>query len=85
MCILIITIDASVINFMQFTCFSNCGSNVVDTVNPADASTDNLNECCNTASTNSGYGENTALCITACKFCYNHFISLHIPASYIPT
>ena len=59
-------------------CYSNCGlinsdGDVVDIDNPDDAyeSINDVNECCNTVSTTTGYGI-PGTCITACKFSYNH-------------
>ena len=89
MCIPIIIIDLSVTNPLPLTCYSNCGlvnldGDVVDMVNPSDMSDDDFNGCCDTSSTTSGYGiTGTPTCIGICKFCYNHYISLHIPATYI--
>ena len=88
MCILIITIDESVRNFFELTCYSNCGiinadNDEKDIVNPADKTIRNYNGCCNNVETTSGFSlESSAICTTACKFCYkciyNYYISLHI-------
>ena len=83
MCILTIIIDESVINSMEISCFLNCGSIFPKLVNLNDQSLNDFNECCNTISRTSGYGTTQATCTTACKFCYNHYIPIHIIAIYL--
>ena len=86
MCIPNIITDESVINTVQLTCYSMCGSDMVDADNNSmDTTTNDFNGCCNSVSTTSGYSA-TALstCTTVCKFYYNHYISLYILAIYLP-
>ena len=83
MCVLIIIIDGSVINSFGIECYSNCDSDMLDTTNSVDTSPNDFNGCCNSVSTTSGYGSTSINCDAACKLCYNHYISLHIPATYL--
>ena len=85
MCIIIIIIDGSVTNPAEIICFSNCGSNVQDTDNFDDVTNNDFNECCNSVSRTSGYGDNIQSCLVACKFCYNDYISIHMYISCILT
>ena len=78
---IIIIIDSSVTSSMQLTCYSDCDSDLVDTNNPLDDTINDFNGCCNSVSLTSGSGFTD--CFLACKFCYNHCISLHIPAIYL--
>ena len=83
MCIPIIITDESITNPTNITCYSICDSDVIDTDNMTDTFTDDVNECCNSASRTSGFGDDESGCTKACKFYYNHCISLHILAIYI--
>ena len=75
-------IDESITNSLQLACFSTCdlsnsNNNVQDML---DQFTGDLNSCCNSVSTTSGYGvreRGTTPCTTLCKFCCNH-ISLQL-------
>ena len=81
MCILIFIIDSSVTSSMQITCYSDCDSDLVDTDLPSDDTTNDLNSCCDTILLTAGYGFTD--CLSTCKFCFNHYISLHISALYL--
>ena len=79
MCIPIIITDDSVINTEELTCYSICGSDMVDADNSMDNTTNDFNGCCNSVSTTSGYSATASpTCTIACKFYYNHYISLYI-------
>ena len=75
--------DESVVNILSLTCYSTCdlsnsNGNIEDTSIPRDQSIGDINNCCNSVSTTSGYGETLRIgttCTALCKFCCN-YISL---------